>query len=126
MYQPPYVLAACLAFALCTPLMAADEPAVPVKTATPEAKEQDFKGEVAGKGLAAKPGVAAIMKIPKGEKEVEWVDLLADGEVAKKLDEIADKHAEVTITGLRSAAGITVSKVGDDIKLPPEKKKKKK
>jgi hypothetical protein len=127
MHHCSYFQTAFLAFALCSPLLAADEAA---KTAAPEAasesKEQDFKGEVAGKGLAAKPGVAAIMKVPKGEKDVEWVDLLADGDLAKKLDEIGEKHAEVTVTGVRTPAGIKVTKVGDDLKMPPDKKKKKK
>ena len=120
-----------LTVSVCAGFAADDPPAPKAVAAAAEnaaPKEQDFKGELGGKGLAAKPGVVAIMKVPKADKAdaVEWVDLYAEGELATKLEDLGDKHAELTITGVRTADGIKVSKAGDDVKIPTPKKGKKK
>ena len=71
--------------------------------------------------------MVALMEITTGDKgeKVEWVDLWATGDAATKLDDLASKHAKVTVTGLRTADGIKVTAVGDDAKIPAAKGKKK-
>lgn len=93
--------------------------------ATPAAAGQSWNGSLTMKPLSSKDGVVALMEITTGDK-VEWVDLRATGDAAKKLDDLASQHARVTVTGTRNADGITVISVGDDAKIPPSKKKKKK
>lgn len=124
--KSPLLLLHCLAIVLlAAPLMAEDAAKPKAKAETFSGKVEDFKGTVASKALDAKDGIAAVMKITRGDK-VEWVNLWTTGEAAKKLDDIAAQRGEVTVTGILSAEGIKVSKVGDDLKLPPAGKKKKK
>ena len=92
-------------------------------------RNRTSKANSPASGLDAKKvRVVAIMKVPKsGQPDaVEWVDLYADGDLAAKLEDLGDKHAELTVTGTRTADGIKVTKVGDDVKLPSPKKGKKK
>ena len=115
-------------------LCAADDmekPAAPPAVAiAPKADDaaKSWNGSLTIKGLGSKEGVVALMEITAGDKgeKVEWVDLWATGEAAKKLDDLASKHAKVTITGTRTADGIQVTAVGDDAKIPAAKGKKKK
>ena len=113
----------CFATLLAGAISAEDAPKAKVETFS--GKEEDFKGTVATKALDAKAGIVAIIKVTK-DNQVEWVNLWASGDNAKKLDDLATKRGEVTVTGIRGADGIHVSKIGDDVKMPPSGKKKKK
>ena len=104
-----------------TPPPSAPAPAAPVAPGA----AQSWNGSLTTKGLSAKDGVVALMEITTGDK-VEWVDLKATGDAAKKLDDLATQHAKVTVTGTRAPDAITVTQVGDDAVIPKAKGKKKK
>jgi len=113
-----------LAFLSCPAFVsAAEEKAENSKEAS---SEQTWSGQLAAKPLDAKEGVAATMKVTKGDK-VEWVNLLATGDNAKLLDDWAVKRGSITVYGTLTPEGIKVSKVdADSAKMPDDKKKKKK
>jgi len=92
---------------------------------TDSKSEQSYTGSLTNKGVSSKPGVVAVLKLTRDDK-VEWVDVWAIGDPAKKLEDWAAQHAEVTVIGTLTPDGIKVTSVKDDIKLPPEKGKKKK
>ena len=112
-----------LSFGADAPAPAPDATVTPPAAATPA--KQSWNGSLTLKPLSAKEGVVALMEITTGDK-VEWVELRATGDAAKKLDDLATQHAKVTVTGTRTTEGITVTEVGDDAKIPASKKKKKK
>ena len=116
------LLAASTAFGADAP-----DPVTPPPATAPAASgaAQNWNGSLTTKGLSAKDGVVALMSITTGDK-VEWVDLKATGDAAKKLDDLATQHAKVTVTGTRTADSITVTQVGDDAVIPKAKGKKKK
>ncbi len=64
----------------------------------PAAKEGKWTGTLAEKGADAKAGVAAVLKVKDGDKEVS-VNLWADGDTAKNLADWAKKGAKVEVHG---------------------------
>jgi hypothetical protein len=103
---------------------AKDQPAVKDQTKDQNG-DQAWTGQLAAKPLDAKEGVAALMKVTKGDK-VEWVNLLATGNNAKILDDWAVKRGSITVYGTLTAEGIKVSKVDESSEQGPVEKKKKK
>lgn len=67
-------------------------------------KSGALTGTLSEKGRDAKPGVAAVLTTKNGEKH----NLLASGEQANKLAELAKSGASVRITGDKAADGFTV------------------
>ena len=98
-------------------------PAAADSTSTSSSSGDAFTGQLAAKGLDAKEGVAALMKISKGDK-VEWVSLLATGNDAKVLDDWAVKRGSITVHGTLTPDGIKVTKVDADSAQDPVEKKK--
>ena len=71
-----------------------------------EAKERKWVGTLFAKAAEAPAEVAAVLRT-----SVRRFNLLADGELAGKLADLAAKKARVTVTGTRTGNAIKVSGV---------------
>src|SRR5262245_35053345 len=67
----------------------------PAKAGGKNDKEGMWFGKLAPRDLDAVAGVIARFELLKGDK-VEWIDVYATGENAKKIEEYAAKHGSVT------------------------------
>ncbi len=63
-------------------------------------KEEKWTGVLSAKGADAKEGVAAVLTVKAGDKEVK-VNVHADGDLAKAIAEHAAKGAKVEVTGTK-------------------------
>jgi len=73
-------------------------------------KPASFTGVLSAKAADAPAGVVAVLTVKKADEEKKC-NLLAEGDVATKLTELAGKGASVTVKGTETADGIKVTEV---------------
>lgn len=96
------VLAVLVAALLCVNALAADK--------GKKDKPAKFAGVLSAKAADAPAGVVAVLTIKKDDVEKKC-NLLADGDLATKLADLAGKGASVTVMGTETADGIKVTDV---------------
>jgi len=89
--------------------------------ATHAADEQTKAGKIGMKALNAPEGVVAVLYVGDAP-----VDLTATGETAAKLEELAKRGANVSVTGTAQEKSFAVTKVAEAADEKGEEPKKKK